>query len=74
MSKLVWVENIDLVNEQVTRIDNWLEEKITAVESGGAAADKKALEQEAQKRAMVQKLKVYNQGMTQLPPLKCKCG
>ena len=47
MSKLVWVENIDLVNEQVTRIDNWLEEKITAVESGGAAAEKKCLEEEA---------------------------
>ena len=74
MAKLVWVESIDLVNDQVNRIDAWLEEKITATESGGAAADKKSLEQEAHKRAMVQKLKAYNQGMTQLPPLKCKCG
>lgn len=74
MAKLVFVENIDLVNEQVIRIDNWLEEKITAIESGGAAADKKSLELEAKNRMMVQKLKAYNQGMTQLPPLKCKCG
>lgn len=44
MSKLVWVESIDLVNEQILRIDSWLEEKITAIESGGAGADKKFLE------------------------------